>query len=215
MGVAVWFVPHAGSPVYETLQSLILSLQTLFPDAPAFEPHLTITSQLRCNSKSDVQQILTTCVAAFGAVKASLKEENETMVSFTGAGIGKSYFTKVRLLCPENKYLMGIAQIIRELFVAETAEEASSWLLNDFQPHISLVYSDMYHVNQALERVIAQRIEDTLDLSLQENAVAGERNQKTWSFSRLVSGWSLPGTFKVINCDGPIQDWHVLGSVEV
>ncbi|SCU81506.1 LAME_0B07404g1_1 [Lachancea meyersii CBS 8951] len=215
MGVAVWFIPHDGSTVYETLQSLILSLQTLFPDAPAFEPHLTITSQLKCNSKEDVQQILTSCMAAFGAIKSSLKDDNETMVSFTGAGIGKGYFTKVRLICAENKYLMGIAQIIRELFVAENAEEASQWLLEEFQPHVSLVYSDMYHVNQALERVIAQRIEDTLDLSLQENAVAGEQNQKSWSFGRRVAGWSLAGTFKVVRCEGPIQQWQVLGSVEV
>ncbi|SCU92456.1 LANO_0E00958g1_1 [Lachancea nothofagi CBS 11611] len=215
MGIALWFVPHANSTEYETLQSLILSLQTLFPDAPTFEPHLTITSQLKCNSGAEVQQVLTTCLAAVGAIKPSVKQKEESIVSFSGAGMGKGYFTKVRLICTENKYLMGIAQVIRELFVAETPEEASNWLLQEFRPHVSLVYSEMYHVNQALERIVAQRIEDALDLSLHENAVPGNQNQRSWSFGRQVPGWSLPGTFKVVRCEGPVGEWQVLGSVEV
>ncbi|SCU79488.1 LADA_0B01002g1_1 [Lachancea dasiensis] len=215
MGIALWFEPHANSTEHQTLQSLIYSLQTLFPDAPAFEPHLTITSQLKCHSVSDVQQILTSCVAAVGAIRAKVKEDKESLVSFVGAGIGKGYFTKVRLLCYENKYLMGIAQVIRELFVAESPELASQWLLEEFRPHVSLIYSEMYHVNQALERVITQRIEDALDLLLHPNAVAGEQNQKSWSFGSSVSGWGVPGVFKVVRCEGPVQEWEVLGSVEV
>lgn len=215
MGIALWFVPHTNSPVFDTLQSLILSLQTLFPDAPSFEPHLTITSQLKCQSQDEVNKLLTSCVAALGAIKNNIKDGDESIVSFSGVSIGKGYFTKVRLICNDNKYLMGVAQVIREVFVAENPEDASQWLLQEFQPHVSLVYSDMYHVNQALERVVAQRIEDALDQQLIKSDVAGERNQCTWHFGHSMKGWGLPGAFKVVRCEGPVEEWEILGSAEV
>ncbi|CUS23041.1 LAQU0S08e00826g1_1 [Lachancea quebecensis] len=215
MGIALWFVPHSNSQVHDTIQSLILSLQTLFPDAPVFEPHLTVTSQLKCQTLDEVNHILTSCAAAVGAIKESIKGKDGAIVSFSGVSVGKGYFTKVRLTCMEHKYLMGIAQVIRELFVAEKPEEAAEWLTEEFRPHVSLVYSDVYHVNQALERVIAQRIEDALDLQLHKVRVAGDHNQCTWQFDSPMTGWGVPGVFKVVRCEGPVNEWEVLGSVEV
>ncbi|SCW03885.1 LAFE_0H01178g1_1 [Lachancea fermentati] len=215
MTVALWFMPQTNTPVYETIHSLILSLQTLFPDAAYFEPHLTITAQLKCETQDQVNQVLTSCVAAVQAVRSAVRSSKEPLVTFRGVSVGKPYFTKVRLVCEHNKYLMGIAQIMRELYVADGPEQASQWLQETFRPHVSLVYSDMYYVNQALERVVVQRIEDALDLQMHSNAAMDDQDQSAWLFDRPLTGWGLPGTFKVVRCEGPVDEWEVLGSVEV
>lgn len=214
MAIALWFSPSRSSAVHDTLHSLILSLQTLFPDAVLFEPHLTLTSQLNCNTAQDVETVLTSCVAAVQSIRAKLKDEQ--LVSFTGVSIGKKYFDKVRLDCPKNRYLCSIAQVMRELYVASSAEEASNWVLEEFHPHVSLVYSDVYHVDQALSRVLQQRIEDALDLSMYEAPHhRREGDQTTWTLDRHLPGWSVPGTFKIVRCEGPVSEWQVLGSADV
>ncbi|AET40309.1 2',3'-cyclic-nucleotide 3'-phosphodiesterase Ecym_5571 [Eremothecium cymbalariae DBVPG len=221
MGVALWYCPPSNSPCYETLDSLILSLQTLFPDSVRFEPHVTIATNLRCEKADDVSEILTAANAAMRSIRIQLEKRDKAMVMFKSVRIGKKYFEKVRLVCSEDKYLYGIAQIIRELFVMETPDQGLSrdWVLNSFEPHVSLVYSDMYHVDQALLRVVQQRIEDALGTSLIKDGQAaidtGIRNQFVWMLEQELEGWNVPGTLKIVRCEGPLHQWEVLGSVDV
>ncbi|SCU90129.1 LAMI_0E00738g1_1 [Lachancea mirantina] len=219
MAVALWFVPQASSNTYVALQSLILSLQTLFPDAPSFEPHLTVTSQLKCETREQAHEILAACVAAVEAVRGAVGRggdaTSQDLVAFSGVGIGKSYFRKVRLECVANKYLVSVAQLMRELFVCDSAEQASHWAVREFAPHVSLVYSDVYHVNQAVRRVLVQRIEDALDGELRPCAAVADGDDAAWLCARQLRGWGLPGQFKVVRCEGGVAEWQVLASVEV
>ncbi|AMD20311.1 HDL433Cp [Eremothecium sinecaudum] len=217
MGIALCYYPPTSSPLYETLKSLIMSLQTLFPDSVSFEPHLTITSQLRCEDQEQVTAILTAAVAAVKSIKPQLEASDSSMVTFDSVKVGKKYFQKVRLCCSQNKYLYGIAQIIRELFVLESHDPAAAkeWVLTSFAPHVSLVYSDLYHVDQALLRSVQQRIEDALSTVLVSETVQDVENQFSWLIQQPISGWSIPGTFKVVRCEGPVHEWEVLGSVDV
>ncbi|CAR27209.1 hypothetical protein ZYGR_0I04820 [Zygosaccharomyces rouxii] len=217
MAIALWYCPPQGSEVYENLQLLITSLQSLFPNSPVFEPHITITSDLNCNSADDVNKILTSCVAAIKSIPPS-----QPLVKFQHCTIGKSYFRKVVLECEPNRYLYSIAQIMRELYVeideASRTQRAATWARDEFKPHLSLLYSDVYPISQAFARIIQQRIEDALNVQLvkdlQEKTTT---HQLQWNFSNEAetTQWNRPCTFKVVRCEGPVSHWRVLGGTSI
>lgn len=242
MAIALWFCPHHGSATYETLELLIISLQSVFPNSPIFEPHVTITSGLLCNDSDDVNKILTSCAAAVQSIRSRLGaargsaaaqhsnssengQEANPLVSFKGCSVGKGFFKKVVLECNENRYLHSIAQIMRELYVeiddSSRSQRAATWARDEFRPHVSLLYSDTYPVSQAFLRIIQQRIEDVLDTPMYKTdsidaAQPAKDTQVCWEFSRNPTlSWSLPGTFKVVKCEGPVDEWQVLGRTDV
>ncbi len=77
---------------------------------------------------------------------------------------------------------------------ARAAEQARQWI-KDYDPHLSLVYSDEYPVDDALQRTILTRIEDVLGNSI--------------DLSDL--GWNN-GKISLVNCEGPVSNWEILGS---
>ncbi|CCE61598.1 hypothetical protein TPHA_0A05230 [Tetrapisispora phaffii CBS 4417] len=245
MAVSLWFCPSPGTHTYDILMTLTQSIQSLFPNSPTFEPHITLTSNLALNSDpdkslDDVNKILTYCVAAMNSIKKqymeSLTLENnglrltDQLVSFKNLCIGKKYFSKIFLQCKENRYLYSVASIMREMFVEVTDNEmrAKSWLKEDFLPHLSLLYSDVPHLSKADERAVVTRIEDIVDIKLRKESIIPtimetwsnkEKNniQVKYSFSETPStlAWGLPGTLKVVRCVGPVDEWEVLGKIDV
>lgn len=218
MAIALWYCPPQGSSAQENLQLLITSLQSLFPNSPVFEPHVTITSDLVCNSADDVNKILTSCVAAVKSIPAS-----QSLVKFNNSTVGKSYFRKVVLECEPNTYLYSIAQIMRELYVeideSSKSQRAATWARDEFKPHLSLLYSEVYPISQAFIRVIQQRIEDALNVQMvrEEQNGTTSPHQLQWNFANNPDtvNWSRPCTFKVVRCEGPISHWRVLGGTTI
>ncbi|QLG73014.1 hypothetical protein HG535_0E00980 [Zygotorulaspora mrakii] len=256
MAIALWYCPQYGSPAYETLELLIISLQSVFPSSRIFEPHLTIATNLACNDVDDVNKILTSCVAAMRSIRPRLRsaggsggmgrdggpsntrsssdesgiqgtaEGTSVLVSFRGCSVGRRFLRKVALECNENRYLHSIAQIMREVYVeiddSSRSQRAATWARDEFAPHVSLLYSDVYPISQAFLRIIQQRIEDVLDTPmhkldpLKDNISHSNEKQVSWEFDRTPAlSWSLPGTFKVVKCEGPVEDWQVLGRTDV
>lgn len=83
-------------------------------------------------------------------------------------------------------------------------DEASEWSISEYDPHLSLVYSDLYPIDNALWRTIKTRIEDYLNI---ENCDDPELidNGLNWD----------GGVLKLVLCEGEVKDWIVLGSVDV
>lgn len=218
MTIALWYCPLQGTPAYETLELIIISLQSLFPNSPVFEPHITITSDLVCSTGDDVNKILTSCVAAIRSVR-NQQRQAPTLISFKACSVGKHYFRKVVLECNENRYLYSIAQVMREVYVeiedASRSQRAATWARDEFKPHLSLLYSDVTPISQAFLRVIQQRIEDVLNIQMVRHQ--GNRDtQLYWDFPQQPAlSWGLPGTFKVVRCEGPVENWRVLGKTDV
>lgn len=226
MTIALWYCPQFGSTTFDTLELLIISLQTVFPNSPIFDPHVTISTNLVCTNNDDVNKILTSCVAAVQSIKSTLNDNKQSegvspLISFKGCSVGKRYFRKVVLECGDNRYLHSIAQIMRELYVeiddSSRSQRAAAWARDEFDPHLSLLYSDVHPISQAFLRVIQQRIEDTLDIQMVKiNDQSDKDKQVAWEFVRPpVVSWNLPGTFKVVKCEGPVDEWQVLGRVDV
>lgn len=223
MTIALWYCPQQGSPAHEILELLIESLQSIFPSSPRFYPHITITNNLVCKDSDDVNKILTSCVAAMQSIKplvGSGRRNEAPLVSFKSCSVGKKFFNKVVLDCDENRYLISIAQIMRELYVeigdTTRSQRAATWARDEFRPHLSLLYSETYPISQAFLRIIQQRVEDALDVQLQAVPSAAGDRQVAWRLSSTPScSWSLPGTFKVVKCEGPVDEWQVLGRTDV
>lgn len=77
--------------------------------------------------------------------------------------------------------------------------KAAEWAANDFQPHLSLVYSEMHPISNALWRTIRTRIQDYLDVE---------------DVDALGLSWD-GGVLKLVVCEGDIAEWVVLGSVDI
>ncbi|CCC70455.1 hypothetical protein NCAS_0E03850 [Naumovozyma castellii] len=220
MSVALWFCPAPGTPAYETLTLLIQSLQTLFPDSPVFEPHVTVVTNLSAPNTDEVNKILMSCVAAMNSIKSSLIDDGTPLITFQKCSIGRTFFKKIILECQLNSYLISIAQIMREMFVESDQddsirrEKASNWVRDEFKPHVSLLYSEISRISPAFSKTIEQRIEDTLDVRM--TLVDGSLNPK-WEFDRIPANisWGIPGVFKVVRCEGPIEEWEVLGATTI
>lgn len=211
MGISLWLCPSESSSEYETFKSLISSLQTLFSNAPIFEPHITVCSGLKVENMEDVHKILEMAHHAIEAVKPKLTD-GISLIEFDNFIIGKKYFEKCRLECKPNSMLYSLSKLIRSIFVGEL--DIDTWLFEEFHPHLSLAYSDMFPMDQAMIRLVRQRIEDLFDVGMKET-VSHRRDQDTFSLSQNIRGWNLPLTFKVVKCEGPVEEWEVLSEVTV
>lgn len=79
--------------------------------------------------------------------------------------------------------------------------KAAEWSSTEYDPHLSLVYSEMYPIDNALWRTIKTRIQDYLDLDSDD-------------FADNSLGWD-GGVLKLVLCEGDVNDWITLGSVDV
>lgn len=78
--------------------------------------------------------------------------------------------------------------------VAEAAHQAAQWASKEFDPHVSLVYSSRYPIDEALQSTINSRLNDVFGESV--------RNKKVgFRGSRL----------SLVLCEGPVESWKVLG----
>lgn len=76
----------------------------------------------------------------------------------------------------------------------EAAGVAAEWAKNMFDPHVSLVYSDAYPIEEALQQTVDTRLRD----------VFGE------NYSTKGIGWT-GGRLVLVRCEGPVEGWKVLG----
>ena len=77
--------------------------------------------------------------------------------------------------------------------------------MKTFHPHLSLLYSDVEPISKACIRIIKQRVQDTLDITL--NDINDNLNTKqnnthvTWEINTMSKiGLNIPGTFTVVKC---------------
>ncbi|ODQ66730.1 2,3 cyclic phosphodiesterase, partial [Nadsonia fulvescens var. elongata DSM 6958] len=189
-----------------------------------FAPHITITTGIILNhdhsspessssaAKAEIDLILDKALSAARSVP------NFT-ITLQSVKTGAFFFKKVYFeISPSNSALASLAQLSREVFVllpqaianqphyhalsegdraridAEVAKRAQSWAQSEFDPHLSLVYSELYPVNEALQRTINQRLEDALGPGFETRGI----------------GWS-GGRLSLVRCEGPIHQWQKLG----
>lgn len=86
----------------------------------------------------------------------------------------------------------------------ESALKAAEWSTGEFDPHLSLIYSEMYPIDSALWRTINTRVQDYLNVDKDDAS----------DLSNTGLGWD-GGVLKLVLCEGDVNDWIVLGSVDL
>jgi 2',3'-cyclic-nucleotide 3'-phosphodiesterase len=210
LGVALWLCPKPSSQIHETLNSLSRGLDPLFNDSARAEPHITITSQLAVNSQADVHTVLESAVAALG-------HTIDLHIKLTSLNINQKnhYFKKIYFGVEKTKNLVSFSTILREIYVeipirkneAEAKYAAQDWARDSFDPHLSLIYTDMNHFDNALQKTITTRVEDYLGTG---NIAVNSPDE----LDEYGLGWH-GGVLKVINCEGPVREWQVLGTADI
>lgn len=211
IGVALWLSPRPASPLCDALESAINGFRPLFDDGAAFGPHVTITTNIAAPSQRAVDQVLDSAVAAARAVP-----QLDTV--FNGLHYGSHFFKKVYFGVERRAPLLSLAQICREEFVVaprltaakkhysalspeekedirrQAAQEAENWAQHDYDPHLSLVYSDVYPIDEAVQRTIDSRLSDMFGDDYATRGLG-------WTGGRLI----------LVRCEGPVEDWQTLG----
>ena len=116
-----------------------------------------------------------------------------------GVAVKRSLSKKLKRNSSETSSLKPIDL---QLAQQEAAEMAAQWSVEEFQPHVSLVYSSLHPIDNALWRTIKTRIQDFLNIP---------------SCDKLRDhgfGWD-GGVLKLVYCEGDVGDWVVLGSVDI
>ncbi|XBA49517.1 hypothetical protein SBP28_004065 [Candidozyma auris] len=88
----------------------------------------------------------------------------------------------------------------------ESAQQAAEWAVREYMPHLSLVYSDLHPIDNALWHTIRSRVSDYLGI---DNCDSDE-----WNRTGNGISWD-GGVLKLVLCEGDVNDWVVLGSVDV
>lgn len=215
LGTALWLMPKKHSPLYDALHTIIDGLKPLLDDGHTFEPHLTITANIQVYNQAQVDEILNRALAASRAVPA-------INIIFTDLSYGSQFFKKVFFTVEPSRELISLARICREEFVTtpkaiskekhyaalphqdqqrivdRAAQDAANWVNADYDPHLSLVYSDTYPVDEALQRMIDTRLSDVFGAD----------------YARKGLGWTN-GRLQLVKCEGPVEEWEVLGHRDI
>lgn len=236
MTVALWLAPRRGTPLYDTLSLLIQSLQLLFPDAPVFEPHITITNELHVDSVHEAMQVLQ---GAQVAVDVLRKQRNEAIaahqaaspgndpkrphfITFKEFGVGKRYFDKVHLVVAKTPQLVLLARFIREMYVAlpqaNSARQRADLLedANVRAQRVALQWAlEEFHPHVLVAYLdtypLDQALLRTLETRLKDALEVGELDHRLLDHQL---GWS-GGVLKVMRCEGPIAEWSELASIDL
>lgn len=88
----------------------------------------------------------------------------------------------------------------------ELAQEADEWAQSSYDPHLSLVYSDLQPIDNALWHTIRSRVLDYLSLD--------DCDLPHWDIEGNGFSWD-GGVLKLVLCEGDVSDWVVLGSVTI
>lgn len=210
LGAALWLMPPNGSPLSETLKTTIDGLRPLVDDGQRFSPHVTIVTKILISNQAQADFVLDQALIACKSVP-------QMKITLKGVKYGSRYFKKVYLGVEPSPELISLARISKEEFVTgpaiknaqkhyhalsiderskleqQAAAEADQWVRSEYDPHLSLVYSNQYPVDEALKVTISTRVTDIFGSNINKGI--------SWTGGRLA----------LVDCEGPVEDWRVLG----
>ncbi|KAK9238475.1 2',3'-cyclic-nucleotide 3'-phosphodiesterase [Lipomyces kononenkoae] len=192
-GLSLWLSPPPSSPIYKALESLIGQLSDdLFPPsskAPKFSPHITLTSDIPVDVDPDA---VVRSVSSLASPRLQIDIGN--------VAYGPAYFKKIYLRIAKTPDLIQLAGESRRIHVylstndnksADKAEAmAREWQSSEYDPHLSLVYSDEWPITDNKKIDIQARLESLFD-------------------QVGTSSW-VGGRISLVKTLGPVETWQVL-----
>ncbi|KAK9252832.1 2',3'-cyclic-nucleotide 3'-phosphodiesterase [Lipomyces tetrasporus] len=187
-GLSLWLCPPPTSPIYAALESLIaeLSDDCFGGAAPKFSPHVTITSNIPLDTDANA------------VVEYAAKINERLKIQVAHVAYGPAFFKKIYLRIAKRPDLVRLASEVRREYVylaaenlpaQEADEKARAWEANDFDPHLSLVYSDEWPISDDKKTYIEGRLDKL--------------------FSETDETW-VGGRISLVKTVGPADNWPVL-----
>ncbi|RKP28639.1 hypothetical protein METBISCDRAFT_20363, partial [Metschnikowia bicuspidata] len=97
-------------------------------------------------------------------------------------------------------------QLDMEKIRDELSREAAVWSVEEFEPHLSLVYSKLHPIDNALWRTIRERVLDFVSID--------DCDLDYWNVEGNGFSWER-GVLKLMLCEGDVSEWVMLGSVDL
>ncbi|KAK9365662.1 2',3'-cyclic-nucleotide 3'-phosphodiesterase [Lipomyces kononenkoae] len=190
-GLSLWLSPPQSSPIYSALDSLIADLANdLFaPAAPRFSPHITLTSDIPVDLDPDA------VIQSLPSSSPPLRIEIQKNVAY-----GPAYFKKIYLRIAKTPDLIQLAGECRRMLVYvpnnagddnDAEAKARQWQTTEYDPHLSLVYSDEWPITDDNKSHVQAKLEALFD------QLGG------------TTSW-VGGTISLVKTIGPVQDWQLL-----
>ncbi|KAK5167997.1 uncharacterized protein LTR77_006564 [Saxophila tyrrhenica] len=144
-GYSLWLVPSFSSALYTTIQSLINTIPSTYPDTntPTFNPHITLTAgTIHLDHDQDPAEWL--AHTTFSAAQQNLK------VTINELHVGEIFFQKLIMLCEKTDELLGLAKECRKLATGEGEEDVESSDLpqSDVQAVLGQVKADIWEARR-------------------------------------------------------------------
>lgn len=189
----------------------------MFEDGHHFIPHVTLTSDIYVGTQAQADSVLDQAAAAAKSVQNITIQLGQVVY-------GSQFFKKVYFQVLPTPELISLAMICREQFVikprymgqkknfdalshaeqqhlADDAQhEAGNWARATYDPHLSLVYSNIYPVDEAIKETIDTRLRDVFGSDYQTKGLG-------WTNGTM--------TVQLVRCEGRAEDWQILGSRDI
>lgn len=92
---------------------------------------------------------------------------------------------------------------------------AEAWAQTQFNPHLSLIYTDTLPIDPAQKRRLESRFNELLDLNRNSKSIQESDSTTTTTVDLLPENyngvdWDY-GRISLVRCEGPVHEWVVLG----
>ena len=141
---SMWLIPDRGSPAYRRLDDLITDYARSHPDAPDFEPHITLLGGIETNEATVVNR-----------TRDLVRGRDPLKLAFGDVSCSTTTYQCVFLLVVPSVPLLELRQAATDSF-GRAAEL--------YVPHVSLVYGDLSPENrvQATRSIDADSLPDSV-----------------------------------------------------
>ncbi|KIW06575.1 uncharacterized protein PV09_02294 [Verruconis gallopava] len=195
---SLWLLPPPGATdINNKLSDLISTkIPSLFPDTklPNFAPHITLATGI------DESLLGAKAVDGWPAWLNSLDLRSaagvdEPQIIFDGIGVGDTYTKKCYLHVQRTRGLEMLAKRLQMQVFGSGEDRAADWVLNGWDPHLSLLYWDGI--------ITATKLEEVKSLFID-----GELNAIGISGGKCTA-WT-GGNLQLVNTSQPVEQWSVL-----
>lgn len=193
LGWSLWLVPPPNSKVEQVLAKLICtSIPTILPQfgpVPDFAPHVTLTSLIDPSTITPDPQTwldglrLTHC--------------EDVRIRFNSLVTEPKFFKRLFIRCEKDAGLLCVAKACRKWGVeGGDHAKAGKWLIAEYDPHCSLMYSDK-EVTKEMMEVVRRKASEGIAL-MDEGAKFIEE--------KPCVGW-VGGEIWLVPTDKKIEEW--------
>lgn len=204
-GASLWLLPPANDPATRLLTEIIArDIPVLLDkDALSFAPHVTLTSDIDLSGIENPQRWLQELIES-----QWFDNTDPVIVKFEEVDTAQRFTKKVFIRCQkkgaQSASSLKLAAICRHISeLCDSEAEAEGWAINEWDPHVSLLYSAIDPSSINIEKVTQ---------ALTSRGVA--LGQRPTAEMPSVAGWS-GGRIWLVDTSKVINEWAPIAAIDL